>query len=60
VHFSRTLDLNKILDDIDAVNTDTIQNLANLIFSSRPTLAGLGPLDNLEPYDQICRRLAAA
>lgn len=59
VHFNHTLDLDKILSDIDAVNTDTIQKLAALIFSSRPTLAGLGPLENLESYDQVCRRLAA-
>ncbi len=59
IHFNHTLNLEKILSDIDAVNADTIQKLAALVFSSRPTLAGLGPLENLEPYDQICSRLAA-
>jgi len=59
IHFSHTLDLDKILADIDEVNADIIQKLAALIFSSRPTLAGLGPLENLEPYDQVCRRMAA-
>jgi predicted Zn-dependent peptidase len=59
IHFNHVLDLDTILSDIDAVNMDTIQTLAGYIFSSRPTLAELGPLKNLESYDQVCHRLAA-
>ena len=32
---------------------------AQQIFAAPPVLAAVGPLDNLEPYDTITRRLAA-
>ena len=36
-----------------------LQRVAQQIFSTRPTLAALGPLEKLEKYEHITQRLAA-
>jgi len=56
---------NKILDPegliraIETVDTSAIARVAEKIFSTKPTLAALGPLDRLEDYSEIEQRLAA-
>jgi len=57
--FNEDFDLAKLLEKIDVVSQDDIQNMAQRIFASRPTLAALGPLKNLESYDKIQTRLVA-
>jgi len=48
-----------IIRDIEAVDISKISKVAETIFSRSPTLAALGPLDNLESFDGIKARLAA-
>ncbi len=44
---------------IDALNVDAVKNVAGRIFKGPVTLAALGPVDNLESYDEISARLKA-
>ncbi len=59
ISFDENFDLQKLLDKIEAVDIDSIQKISQKIFSGRPTLSALGPLENLESYDKIQNRLAA-
>jgi predicted Zn-dependent peptidase len=59
IHYNRTLDINELLREIEAVNISSIQSLAQRVFVSKPTFAALGPLKTLESYDQLAKRLAA-
>lgn len=57
--FNEKLDISSLMDRIEAVDIASIRRAGERILSTRPTLAGLGPLENLEPFDRICTRLAA-
>ena len=57
--FNENFDLASLLEKIEKVQSDDVQKMAARIFSSRPTLAALGPLENLESYDKIQNRLAS-
>ncbi len=45
------------LQKLEAVDADAVLGAASRIFSGRPTLAAIGPLDRLEPLDVIRGRL---
>lgn len=47
----------EILASINAVNENDIRRVAEKIFSSKPILTALGPLENLESYDKMTSRL---
>jgi predicted Zn-dependent peptidase len=53
------VDIYQLLDQIMAVSVDDITHMAQTIFSGVPTVAALGPLENLESYDKIQNRLMA-
>jgi len=53
------LDEKEILDKIEAVNAKAVGKVAKRIFSAKPTLAGLGPLKDLESFQDISGRLTA-
>ncbi len=55
----QSFDLDALISAIDGVDVAAIQRVATKIFSSKPTLAALGPLEKLEEYDRIEQRLAA-
>ena len=55
----KLFDLNRIVAKIEALTARDIQRAARRIFTGRPTLAALGPLDKLESYERISERLAA-
>lgn len=59
INFNKEVDINNLLAQIEAVKIDDIQNIAQKIFSTKPTIAALGPLEQLESYDKIQNRLAA-
>ena len=59
VHFDKILDLKDKLRLIEAVTVNDVQAIAQLIFSTQPTLAALGPLEKLESFDTIKKRVAA-
>lgn len=57
--FEENFDLSRLLEKIEQVDSQDIQNIARKIFTTQPTLAALGPLEALESYDKIQKRLAA-
>lgn len=58
INFGKVPDTQDQIHRIDAVTAESVREMARKIFSSRPTLAALGPLEKLENYDAIRRRLA--
>ncbi|MCI5060328.1 MAG: insulinase family protein [Alphaproteobacteria bacterium] len=59
ISFNEELDIAGILQKIEQVNVGDIQQTAQKVFKSKPTVAALGPVEGLEPYGKICERLAA-
>ena len=57
--FGRVMPIEELVAKIDAIGAEQIGALARQIFSKPPVVAAVGPLDNLEPFDAITRRLAA-
>ncbi|MCC3303415.1 M16 family metallopeptidase [Sneathiella sp. HT1-7] len=55
--YGRVLPTSEIAESIDAVTVEATQNLAGkLFFGVTPSIAALGPLKNLESFDQITAR----
>ena len=50
-------DVEVLVDAIERVDCSAIVRVADRIFTSKPTLAALGPLENLEPFERIEKRL---
>lgn len=48
----------KVLTRLMAVTVNDVQDMAAKLISRRPILTALGPIEKLEPYEQIVRRLA--
>ena len=59
ISFNEDFNLSLLLEKIERVDIEDVQKMAAQIFSNRPTLAALGPLEALESYDKIQKRLAA-
>lgn len=58
-YYKGAYDVESVIQEIDAVKVSSVQKIAQHIFSSRPTLAALGPLEKLEEYEHISERLVA-
>lgn len=57
--YGRVLPTSEISESIDAVTVEATQNLAGkLFFGVTPSIAALGPLKNLESFDQIAARFS--
>lgn len=56
--FGRPMPADEIIAKVDAVDIPALRRVASRVFGGRPTLAALGPLAALEPYDRIVARLA--
>ena len=52
-------DIDALIKDIEAITPQQICAVAKKIFSGKPTLAALGPLENLEDFSKTQDRLAA-
>jgi predicted Zn-dependent peptidase len=59
IKYGRPLNLEEVLQKIDAVDAVSLDKLAQRIFASKPTFATVGPLAKVESFDQIEKRLAA-
>lgn len=59
INFGMPVDIQAILEKVEAVRVEDIRQISQTIFSGLPTLAGLGPLKNLDSLDTIQHRLAA-
>jgi len=56
--FGRSIPLSEQVELIDTVDVAAVAKVADRIFSGRPTLAAIGPVDSLMSYDDLCDRLA--
>ena len=56
--FDRQVPVEEQIAKIDAVDIDAVARVAQRIFSGRPTIAALGPLDRLADYDTIAASLS--
>lgn len=56
--FGRPIPVSEIVSRIDAVDVDTVRRVANRIFTGRPSLAAVGPLAHMMPYDRFAERLS--
>jgi predicted Zn-dependent peptidase len=56
--FGRPLTVAEIIAHIDAVDTEAVRQAAGKLFVSPPTVAALGPVSGLEPFDRIASRLS--
>ena len=55
--FGRRITVDEQIAKIDAVDADAVAGVAARIFAGRPTVAALGPLENLQDYDSIAAKL---
>jgi len=56
--FGRPIPTRETIHHIEAVDKAAIARVARRLLASRPTVAALGPLGQLEPYDSLAARLA--
>ncbi len=54
--FGRPIPTREIIDKIDQVDVAAVRQAAAKLFGSRPTIAAMGPIGNLESYEQIAGR----
>lgn len=59
IHFGDIINIEDNIREIETLTLADIARAARRIFKSRPTLAGLGPLEKLETHEKITNRLAA-
>lgn len=58
IHFNEVLNIQEKILKIDSLTIESVARMARQIFATRPTVAALGPLGQLESYDSIAKRLA--
>jgi predicted Zn-dependent peptidase len=51
------IDMDAVTAKIEALDIAKVQGVASRIFTGKPTVAGLGPLSQMESYDSICGRI---
>ena len=56
--FGRPLTVAELVERVSAVDIDAVRRVARPIFSAKPTIAALGQIGGLEPYDRIAQRLS--
>jgi predicted Zn-dependent peptidase len=55
----KVFDQDEVVKNIEAINRDSLQAAAKIIFSKKPTLSAVGPLASLMSYDDIAAKCAA-
>ena len=60
IHYGDVLDVKKKLRKVAEIKVDDVHKAARRIFSAKPTLAALGPLRGLEPYETVRGRFSSA
>ncbi len=54
--YGRPLSVDEIVAKIDAVDTAAVRDFAVRLAAGRPTLASLGPVGKVEPYERVAAR----
>ena len=57
--YGRPLTTAEMIDRVEAVDRTAVERVAQRLLAHRPSLAAVGPLSRLEPFERICRRLGA-
>ena len=55
--FGRPIPVAEVVANIEAVDADAVRRTARRVTAGRPVIAALGPIDHLESFDAISRRL---
>jgi predicted Zn-dependent peptidase len=55
--FGRPIPVAEAVAKIEAVDAEAVMRVARRVVGSKPTVAGLGPIGRLEPYERIVERL---
>jgi predicted Zn-dependent peptidase len=53
----RPLPIDEIVANVEAVDAEAVMRVARRVTASVPTLAALGPVGDLEAFDDISNRL---
>ena len=53
----KLIDIQETIEKINKVTKSSIEKIANKILSSKPTIASIGPIKQLETLDKIQKRL---
>lgn len=56
--YGRPIPVEEMVRKIEAVTAEDVARVARRIFAGRPTVAAMGPLSGLEPYERLVERLA--
>ncbi|MBM85064.1 MAG: peptidase M16 [Rhodospirillaceae bacterium] len=54
--YDRVKSVSEIVNNVDAVDADAVRRVAERLLAETPTLAAIGPLSKLEPYETLCGR----
>lgn len=57
IHFDKILDVQEKITSIDELAIADVATMARRIFATKPTISALGPLSQLESYEDIQKRL---
>lgn len=55
--FGRPIPVDEMVHRIEAVTPEAVARTARRIFAGKPTVAAMGPLSGLEPYERLVTRL---
>ena len=55
--FGRPIPISEMIAKIDAVDKSAVARVAARLVATRPTIAALGPVGGLEPYQAVLGRL---
>lgn len=58
--FGRPIGKDELMGRLAALTTERLTDLASRLFSTRPTVAAIGPIGSLPAYERICDLLPAA
>ncbi|MBX3571465.1 MAG: insulinase family protein [Mesorhizobium sp.] len=56
--YGQPITMEELLDRLSKITTERLTDLSSRLFSSTPTVAGIGPIGGLAPYDAIRETLA--
>jgi predicted Zn-dependent peptidase len=55
--YGRPIPVAEVVAKVEAVDEAAVLAAARRLFAGTPTFAAVGPLDRVEDYEEVCRRL---
>lgn len=59
INFNQIVDIHNLIEQVNVVSIEDIRSIGQQIFSSKPTMASLGPLECMPSYDSVIEKIAA-